>query len=311
MTPAEQLSTLHALRAAYRAGDVDAKTYLETLRTTGTAGMWDVTDVVRTFLTEMRSDLLSKPDLGLFEQTTRGWFEKPLAKIGLAAKRNETPASTLMRATLAELMVKVARDPVTLSALAVKGTNHFKAMVAGQADSAMAPELVAASLWAAVNTGGLPVAQDAMAAIKASSNAEFRFAAIRALTGVRDKSAIAEVQEFAISGALRLRELSTFLREAFADSDLRDTMWTWFRKDFKRITAPVPEGSRARFVDLPSRLCSNAAHAEIEKFFKPMAGKIVGAPRRLANALELVENCASWQKAKGPELAAALQLLPR
>lgn len=311
MTAAEQLSTLHALRAAFRAGDVDAKTYLETLRTTGTAGNWDVTDIVRTFLTEMRGDLLSKPDLGLFEQTTRSWFEKPLAKVGLVAKRNETPASTLMRATLADLMVKVARDPVTLSALAVKGTNHFKVMAAGQADNAIPPELVAASLWAAVNTGGLPVAQDAMVAIKASTNAEFRNAAIRALTGVRDKAAIAEVQEFAISGALRLRELSTFLREAFADSELRDTMWTWFRKDFKRITAPVPEGSRARFVDLPSRLCSNAAHAEIEKFFKPMAGKIVGAPRRLANALELVENCAMWRKAKGPELAAALQSLPR
>ncbi len=310
MNPSEQLSSLHSLRAAFRAGDAEAKAYLSALKAAGIAGNWDVTDLVRAFLTELRGDLLAKADVGLFEQTTRAWFEKPLTKIGLIARRNETPASTLMRATLAELMVKVARDPATLSALAVKGTTHFKAVALAQPDKAMPPELVQASLWAAVHTGGLPVAQDAIAAIKTSSNAEFRNAAITALSAARDKAAIAEIQAFVISGALRLREMSTYMREAFADSEVRETMWNWLRRDFKRIMATIPEDRRARFVDLPSRLCTDTAHDEVEKFFKPMVGKIVGAPRRLANALELVENCASWRKAKGPEISVALRQQP-
>ena len=65
--------------------------------------------------------------------------------------------------------------------------------------------------------------------------------------------------------------------------------------------------ARSRFIELPSKLCTDGARAEIEWFFKPMVDELVGAPRTFANTLETVDRCVSWRKTKGPELAAALR----
>jgi len=155
------------------------------------------------------------------------------------------------------------------------------------------------------------MAHEAIAAIKASTEAEFRLAAIRSLVAARNPAAIAEIEEFVVSGALTVRELRTYLRELFADADRRAGAWVWLRKDFKRLSDRIPKDSRARFIDLSSTLCTDSAHAEIDWFFKPMVGDFIGAPRVFANALEAVDRCVAWRKARGSELAAALRDIPR
>ncbi len=310
MAPAEQLSALHSLRAAFRAGDADATIYLAALKASAASNTWDVVDQVRVFLAEIRGNLLVGPDRATLDQATRSWFEKPMKKVGLVARPGERPAIALLRASLAEVLTRVGRDPATLSALSVAGSSIFKPQASGGKIKPAPAELVPLAMWAAIHTGGLPAVQDAIGAINASSNAEFRSAAIRALSAAREEAAISRSQEFVISGALRLREISTYLREAFADADIRAQTWNWFQRDFKRITASVPEENRARFIDLPSRLCTDTAHKEVDALFRPMLGKIMGAPRKLANTLETIDNCLAWRKQKGPEISRALQATP-
>ncbi len=307
MTPAEQIALLHSLRAAFRAGDADANLYLATLQTVGSAGTWDAIESITEFLTEIRGDMLTKADLGLFEQKIRAWASPRMAKLGPEPRRREHPSDALMRAALAELATKAARDPVALSSLAAKGSEKLRARASSQAGSDIPPELLPAALWAALFSGAAPVARDAMSAIKASSEAEFRIAAIEALTAARAPEAIAEIEEFVASGALTVRETRTYLREVFADAERRPGAWAWLRKDFKRLSEPVPKEGRSRFIGLTAKLCTDGAHAEIDWFFKPMVEELVGAPRVFANARETVDRCVSWRKARGPELAAALR----
>ena len=306
MTAAEQIAFLHSLRAAFRVGDAQANTYLATIQAIGSTGTWDAIQTVTKVLMEIRGDMLTKADFILFDQKTRAWAAPLMARLGLEPKRREIPAASLARAALAELIIKTARDPLTLSTLSAKGTERFRALAHSQPDTAIAPELVPAALWAAAFTGGAPVARDAMSAIKASSDAEFRIAAIEALTAARAPEAIAEIEEFVASGALTVRETRTYLREVFADAERRPGAWAWLRKDFKRLSARVPKEARSRFIGLTAQLCTDSAHAEIEWFFKPMIDELVGAPRTFANTLETVDRCVSWRKARGPELAAAL-----
>jgi alanyl aminopeptidase len=124
------------------------------------------------------------------------------------------------------------------------------------------------------------------------------------LAAARAPDAIADIEEFVASGALTVRETRTYLREVFADAERRLGAWAWLRKDFKRLSAPVPKEARSRFIALTAKLCTESAHAEIEWFFKPMIDELVGAPRTFANTLETVDRCVAWHK--GPELAAAL-----
>ncbi|MCE9521657.1 MAG: M1 family metallopeptidase [Alphaproteobacteria bacterium] len=307
MTPTEQMAMLHSLRSAFRSGDTDGRNYLATLQAIGKSGTWDTIESVTAFLMDIRGNMLTKADVRTFEQRIRAWATPLMASVGLEPRRHEPPSAALTRAALAELMTKAARDPAILSALASKGAVKFRQVLQSQPDAALAPELVPASLWAAVFTGGAPMARECMSAIKASSEAEFRLAAIKALTAARDPKAIAEIEEFVASGALTVRETRNYLREVFDDAERRGEAWAWLRKDFKRLSDRVPKDGRARFVGLAAKLCTDSARAEIEWFFKPMIGEIVGAPRVFANTLETVDRCVSWRKARGLELAAALR----
>jgi alanyl aminopeptidase len=166
---------------------------------------------------------------------------------------------------------------------------------------------VEASLWAAIYSGGAPIARDAIAAIRSSTDAQFRNIALTALAAARDSIANEEIEDFVVSGGLSVREQSTYMRSAFADAERRPGVWAWFRRDFKRISASVPHDARSRLVNLAGNLCGDQSRAEIEWFYKPMIGEISGAPRVYANVLETVDRCVAWRKAKGSELTAALR----
>ena len=264
LSTAEQLALLHSLRAAFRAGGTDAKTYLAALRAVGSGNSWDTVSLTRKLLNELRSDLLAKNDLPLFEQSVRTWFAPALASTGLEPKRREAPAATLLRAELVGLMVDSARDPGTLTQLAAKGAEMLRAMAQGSPPAPLAPELVPAALWAAVYSGGAPIAHDAIASIKGSSDAQFRILAIAALGAARDLAANQEIEEFVISGALSVREQGAYMRNAFQGADRRPGVWDWLRRDFKRISAAIPRDARSRLVGLVGNLCGDQSHAEIE-----------------------------------------------
>lgn len=307
MTPAEQLALVHSLRAAFRAGEADGATYLAALRAAGTSGYWDTVDLVRTFLAELRGDLLPKQDVPALEKSVRAWFVPQLNRIGLEPRKREQAATSLLRAQLVETLIKIGRDPATTTTFAAKGAAYLQSLTHGQQPEALAAELVPASLWAALLTGGAPVARDATAAIKSSTDAEFRTTAIKALAAARDADANREIEAFATSGALSVRETRTLLGEAFADAERRPGAWNWLRKDFKTISAPVPADARSRFIAVTASLCGDQSRGEIEWFFKPMLDQISGSPRVFANTVEAVDRCVSWRKTKGGELAAALK----
>ncbi len=307
LSVSERLAMLHSLRAAFRHGEADAKTYLKALKAVGATGTWDTVALARAFLNELRGELVSKADLPRFEQSMRGVFAPMLGAIGLEPRKRQTNALNLLRGELAETLVSVTRDPNTLTPLATKGASLLRSIARGGPTEALAPELVQASLWAAIHTGGAPIARDAMAAIKGSTDAQFRNMAITALAAAREPAANVEIEEFMISGALGVREQGTYLRNAFADPERRPGVWAWLRRDYKRISAAIPRDARSRLVGFAASLCSDQSRAEIEWFWKPMLGQIAGAPRVYANALETVDSCVSWRKAKSAELAAALR----
>jgi hypothetical protein len=308
MNPAEQIAFLHASRAAFRSGAVDAGTYLSALLGLGTSGVWDGIDLARTFLAEAKGNFLSTTEVPLFEQKVRSAYGQRFAKAGQTPRPGERPENALLRVSLTDMMTRVGKDPATLHNLSVMGANRLKPANPKSKAAAPPAELLSSALWAAIHTGGVPVMKDAIASIEGSTDAEFRLVTIRALSAARDPAAIELADRFAISGALRVRELTTYLREAFGDAERRDSAWVWLRKDFDTITAPVPLERRARFIDMTSSLCTDTAEKEIDAFFTPLAAKITGAPRTIANAMEAAASCNAWRKKAAAEMSAALRL---
>ncbi len=303
LNAAEQLALLHALRAAFRADGNIAPTFVAALEDAVNTGAWDVVELATTFLRELRDDLLNPASHAGFEASLARSFDKPFARLQPPSGA-ETPGRALARAAHAMLAVSVARDPEALAALAPQGNALLEAVARG--DKASFDEMTPARLHAAISTGGSDSARKGIAALNATPQAEQRNMIVRALAAAREPQAIASIQSFILSGDLRVREIFNYMREAFASSPSREAAWAWLRRDYDRIVEVTGAGSQSRLVSLPASLCTKAHEDEIRSFFEPRAGKIVSAPRKLANTLETVARCHAWRKATAASIEAAL-----
>ena len=301
LTPAEQLSAVHSLRAAMRAGEVDGGTYASMLEHLAVKGEWDVVEIAGKFLTEMRGILLDEKAALAYRTKLRGLLAPRMARVGLTPKPREAAGVTLLRASLAALVVKEAQDPATVSALASKGMAYASAPTSA---NALPPELREAALWAAVNSGGEQAAHDMIGAIKASGDQQFRTDAAVALTGARDDASIKAVEAFYVTNVLRLREKRSYMRALFVDPDRQNEAANWLRANFKAISDPIPAEGRGRLVGYGEKLCSKEQREAFERFFRPMVPELPGSARVLANSLEAIDRCVSWREAKMAEVSA-------
>jgi aminopeptidase N len=304
LNAAEQLATLHAMRAAFRAGSTDANTYVAALRNGVTLGEWDVIELATGFLEEIHDDLLDASQRPVFEQNMRSWFAKPLASLSSGTSATAGTSTALSKAALANLGVTLVRHPPALASFSARGAGILKS-VAQAKNSITLDELAPASLWAFMSTGGTDAAEAAIEALKATREAETRNAIVRAMAAARDPAALAQIQGHVLSGELRVRELFSYLRTAFSNVDTRDASWLWLRKNFGSLVSLTGENAAFRLVQLPSSLCSTAHEVQIRKFFEPLETRIVGAPRTLANTLETVKRCADWKARAAKEVAGA------
>ena len=300
----EQLALLHSMRAAFRAGSTDASTYLATLRNGVTQGDWDVIGLSSDFLKEIHADLLEPAQRAVFEQNMRTWFEKPLARVAAPSAGAGSASAALSRAALASLGVSLARHPASLAAFSARGAALLKS-VRDARGPVILDELAPAALWAYVSTGGTDAASSVIEALKSTREAEARSTIIRAMAAASDPAARSTIQDYVLTGELRVRELFAYLREAFARVESRDASWLWLRKNFGRLVSMTGENAASRLVQLPASLCSTAHEEQIRKFFEPLKSRIVGAPRTLSNTLETVKRCAEWKARAGKAVADA------
>jgi alanyl aminopeptidase len=310
MNPAEQLSTLHALRSAFRAGDADAATFVAGLRTAASSGTWDVVDLATSFLTDAMGNLVPAARQQEAQQAVAKWLERPMAKTGPVARPGERASVTLLRAAQARWSVRLTEDPQVLGMLAPAGMNALKTLSGPQPESFVQDDLTPLSIWAALRNGGMDATTLALNAIASSRDAEIRNAIIRSLAAARDEKAQAVIRDFALSGALRAREILFWLREEFTDPSTRAGTWTWFRKSYPALVERIGKAAETRLYDLPSQLCEATSGEEVEAFFKPMLKTVEGAPRKVANALETIRNCVSWRASRGQAFSDALLAPP-
>ena len=293
LNPSEQLAFLHALRSSYRAGTAEASTYVSALREAVNTGEWDVIELATSLLREIRNDLVDPTRRDAFDASLNTWFEPSFGRLAPPSGK-EKPAQALARSAHATLAVTVSRQPRALETLSPMGLAFLETIASGKA--AARHEMIPPALVAALSTGGSDTAMKAIAAVRATREAEHRNMIIRAMAAARDPKAIATLQAFVLSGEVRVREVFAYMREAFAGGESRDIAWNWLRRDYQRVVSVTGEGSRSRLISLPSSLCSKAHEDDIRRFFAPMIKDIAGAPRTLANTLESVARCTTWRQ---------------
>jgi alanyl aminopeptidase len=309
MNAAEQLATLQSLRAAFRAGDADAATYLSALRSAITSGEWDVIELATGYLREIHANLVEPAARSSFETGMRSWFERPFAGV-TRPDNNARPAVALGRAAHATLAVSVAMHPEASASLATTGRALLSRIAEGRNDITL-DEMAPPALWAAIAAGSEDAAAMAIRALRTTRQAEHRNVLVRSLAAAGDAAAIGLIREFVLSRELNVREVFAYLRETFAHANSRDGAWDWIRRDYAGLVKVTGEGTRSRFMSLPATLCAKQDGDAIRTFFEPMAEKVAGAPRTLANTLDAVNRCHAWKQSASASMTAAIMAATR
>jgi alanyl aminopeptidase len=300
--PAEQITLLHNLYAGLRAGRASAADLFATMRALGPVARWDVLDAIDTTLKNLRNQAISDQNLPAFQTFVRTNFAPRLAPLGLVAKRDETPSDALARERLATLLVTEGRDPGTITSLAKAADSYLSGDTA-----ALAPEIIAEAMRAGLLAGGPPFADRLIKAFASSNDEFFRRQLVYAFAGSDDPAVIKKLLAVALTPRMRTGELR-YLYEYMAEEPVaRHALWGWFTQNFDAILARVSAQGMRRPVSTLERACDAGAQAALNGFFGPRTNELTGTKRPLAEANERISRCIAFRKAKGQEVAAALQ----
>jgi alanyl aminopeptidase len=301
-TPAEQITLLHNLFAGLRAGRASAADLLATVRALAPVARWDVLDAIDTTLKNLRNQAINDQDLPAYQTFVRGSFSARLPPLGLVAKHGEAPSDALARERLVTLLVTEGRDPATIAALAKAADSYLSGDT-----SALAPELIAEAMRAGLLAGGQPFADRLVKAFTTSNDEFFRRQLVYAFAGSDDPVAIRKLLAVALTPRMRAGELR-YLYEYMPDEPVaRNTLWSWFTQNFNTLLARVSAQGMRRPVGTLEKACDAGAQSALNGFFGPKTDELTGTKRPLAQANERISRCVAFRKAKGQEVAAALQ----
>ncbi|HEY4126373.1 MAG TPA: M1 family metallopeptidase, partial [Rhizomicrobium sp.] len=126
LDPADQLTLFFNAEAALRAGKISAPDFFRIVEAIAPNAKWDVLGELDSgdfsgiddALRNLRANILPATDEPTYRAFIARHFGPRLERVGLAHRPGETPADTLERQALVQLMVEEARDPKTIAALA-------------------------------------------------------------------------------------------------------------------------------------------------------------------------------------------------
>ncbi|HMA29147.1 MAG TPA: M1 family aminopeptidase [Thermoanaerobaculia bacterium] len=203
--------------------------------------------------------------------------------LGFRSKPGESEDTKLLRSAVVGLVAEEADDP----ALVAEATSLARKWLTDR--SAIEPEMLATVLTAAARHGDAELFTAFVAEAKASSDRRERGRILAALGAFRDPSVEKLALNLTLSPDFDARESLVVLREAAADRETREGVWTFVKANFAALAARLPRESPAGFPQLAAGFSDEAHRREVATFFKDKAANYAGGPRRLAQSLEQIQ----------------------
>jgi alanyl aminopeptidase len=300
LEPAEALTLVDSLRAAFRAGTVSARSFIDGLAALASHPAWDVAAA---------TVLASTSVLEVLEGAEREQAEAALRAIyrprydALGDTTDES--SVLLRVALTQFLALEVHDPDVRAELGALADRALDAE--GRFDSNAVPaDLLETVLSVGVQDLGAPFFDRLEAASIASEDPYFRNAAFGALARVEDPERAARLRATILERRFPLTDSMQMLIGQLVTDATRDATWDWINANAEPVILLVPEFFRSQVVPrFGLGFCSAERAAEVEAFVVSHAALLPGYERSLSQTLEAISLCAALKSEKGAELAAA------
>jgi alanyl aminopeptidase len=303
LSPADQLTLFANVDAAVHAGQASAADLFAVISAVAPTAQWDVIAAIRESLHNLRQKILANEDLNSYQAFLRAHFAPRLAAIGYTEAPNETPAVTLARPQLAQLLVEEARDPATITALSNAANAYLTASTG--ASTTIAPDLLREAMRAGMLSGDTTFGDRLVAAFQASRDEYFRSSAIYGLAGSEDTAFLTKV--LALTGQMRTGELRYVFQYMQLEPVARVQIWTWFKTNYPMLLNRISPMGMLRAPLILAGACDGGSRTEVETFFRPKVPQLPGTQRSLALAEEQIDRCIAFKQARGAEIESAIR----
>lgn len=295
LTERERIALVDSLGAGLFAGTLAAPDYFGAIeKLVPTANRVELEHVLEA-LARVRTILISPDRREAVERFARKLLSKRFSALGYAAKKNESDNDALLRRSLVEFMVFVARDPKVRAEAARRGAALLQAGRFGAAEDEF-------FLGAAVQVLGAEIVERLETRLTESTNPRERRVILAALARVETPELATRVRGLVLDPRLRANERGRLLLAMSRSQGLATEAWLWLRENFSSFVAAAGEASAAATPRVAVPLCDERASAAMDEFFSERIDRYPGGPRILLRALEDVDRCAEQVRVLRPAL---------
>lgn len=310
LTEMEQRVYADSLDAAFQAGAIDAAAYLAALPKLAVAPARQVATAPITTLQWMHEHLArNEAERAALRARVIEVYRPRLARLGEAARPQDSDDDRLLRAALLDLLADFARDPELGAKLAAEGRRVLGLDGDGVLKpDAVAPDRRALALKMAAIRGDVAVFEAMAGAFHASDDSLLRGQLLSALGRFENPALAARARAISLEPGTRSNEVIAVLGNQLGVPALREGARRWLREEYDALMAKAPRGLGGGFVRFDAQdRCSGEEAAEIEAWHGPRLREVEGGPRRLAQSIEGIRLCAALKTAQAAHgLGAAL-----
>jgi len=308
LTAAERLSYADALAAAARAGRLPYGEALSALAPLARDGARAVATAPAALFAEAGEQLVSNLVRRRARSALADLYLPRLRTLGLSPAPGEPLERRRLRAELAAILVRRAREPETTHALAARGRAY-----AGLADGrfhaeAVSPDLASLALAAAMIEGDAALLEGLERRLATVEDGEQRSPLVDALGAARDSVLSARALALLDGASLRPEEKLRLLLEQSAGPETREEAWNALQARWDELVPALPPRSAEQLPRVAEGFCTRGRAAEARRFFGPRVAAVPGAQRWAEETVERIERCTALREAQGASAASFFSL---
>jgi alanyl aminopeptidase len=213
-------------------------------------------------------------------------------KLGWRSRPGESSDTKLLREAVIRFMVMDVRDRDARARAAQLGRTYI-GYRAKPKQGIVDQQLAGLVLAAAVQEGDEGIFDYLLEQLESSSDATTRNRILSALGHAEAATLSARALDLALDPRLRVNEISHVLRAQFQNPRTRDRAWQWFTANFDALAVRFGTSQLGGSPWYAASFCTNAAGANVQRFFEPKVAELSGGPRNLAGAVEAISLCAA------------------
>jgi alanyl aminopeptidase len=300
----EVLSAQDSLVAGFRAGNVDAATFLSGMKAFAAHPEYDVASGSTELLGFIYDEFPDARDgLAAHIRSTYG-------KRYRASRGKDTIEGNLLAPSLGALLANAGQDQEAKNYLIKQGSVYLGLDDDSADRRARVPSNILGSAFRETMRARPDVAYAPLLELATNGSPLEKGAALSALTVTPDVDQAERLLAIAIAedSPLTGRQSGTIIYGLLSNEAHAEMTWAWYKANFDDyMIRKVPDVRRGGAPSTASGFCSTEKRDEAREFFTAKAAVIPGYERSLAQAIERIELCTSLKAAQGPSLAAVLK----